>query len=139
MPLDQQAQLSTFRWLFVSSASVAAAPNAVNPFPFNPSPLASAHFVMAPVTPHGLQTTGMLFMIKAPDFTGGTAATAGAGGFTVTPWILDPATTIWGSGAAFSASYDQLFTTFDFDASAVFFQIGNVAVAGNLMFGICEQ
>ena len=138
MPLDYQAQINVFRWIQVASANVAGTPF-LTPQPFTPAPQAFAHFTMAPRTPHGMETTGLLFMLQNANYSGNTGATAGAGGFTVTPWMVDPGATIWGSGASFSASYNQLFTTFDFDAGMLYFQITNVSVAGNLFIGICEQ
>ena len=122
----QQAELSAFRWLTVSGAQPA------------PTDGGGGMFTMSPRTSTGLITTGLLFMLKAcdPFFT---SATAGAGGFTVTPWIGDALSNRWAAGTAFSASFDQVFTTFDFDACQLYFQIGNVSVGGFIMIGICEQ
>jgi len=130
---DLQAELTTFRWL---QLAVPIAAPTLTGFAFQTTTF--GHFVLAPVSPAGLVTTGMLFMIKSPPASVG-PATAGAGGFTVTPWLYDPGTGMPAAGAAFSASYDQMFTTFDFDAIPIYFQIGNVATPGNVFVGIAEQ
>jgi hypothetical protein len=134
--MSVQAELTTFRWLLLTVPNTD--PSALTPQVFSTG-YAPAHFTLAPVTPTGLATTGLLFMLKSPGFSGGSPATAGAGGFNVTPWIIDPGTKMVGSGATFPANYDELYSTFDFDASLIYFQIGNVSVGGSVFVGICEQ
>lgn len=95
------------------------------------------HVVMSPVGATSLLTTGILFGFKAP--TDGTSATAGAGGFTVVIWVANATLLAWFSSSSVSVSFDQAFSTFDFNASALFFQVTNVNVAGNIDVHLIEQ
>lgn len=93
---------------------------------------------LGPKTSTGLETTGFALGLKAP--TAG-AATAIAAGFSVVVWYANPVTLAWFAGASTSIPYDQLFTTFDVDAAAIYFQIAaaSVSVAGDVDFHIFEQ
>lgn len=137
---DPQAQVNTFRWVL----GITGAPATATIFDLDTDPTGVQNvsftqpmFVMSPVTPHGLPTTGCLFQLQASARS--TSATAGVGGFTVTPWMFDPFSYHWASGDDFSADYGELFTTFDFDAGGLYFTVANVAVAGVILIGICEQ
>lgn len=128
-----QGDLTRFRWLRVDTAVAARALAPVaGLFGTGTQP----DFTISPFTIEDMPTTGILFELQQPS---AGSATAGAGGFTVTLWIRDPNTGRWASAAALSASYAQIFTTFDFDACEVFFQITNVGVAGLIDIGIAEQ
>jgi len=97
-----------------------------------------AHFVMAPLSTTGLQTTGVMLGLKAPTVN---PATAVAAGFSVIMWILNPVTRAWFAASAVSVPYNTAFVTFDLDASALYFQIdvASVSVAGDIDFHVSEQ
>jgi len=86
---------------------------------------------MSPVTPTGLKTTGFVFGFKAPT-AGATAATAPAGGFTVVVWVRNPVTRAWFALQSVTVGYNQLFGTFDLDASEIYFQITGQTVGGSI-------
>lgn len=143
MPLPPQAQTSTFRW--VSGRTVAPSTGQILCGPTIVSSLTASTqfnfiapmFTMSPVASTGMVTTGILFQLQHAVRT--TLAVPGGGGFTVTPWIFDPFGGFWASGTAFTADYGQVFTTFDFDASGLYFTLDNISVDGSLMIGIAEQ
>lgn len=126
-----QADRSKFRWTRIPLAATRGAGPADGPNGDQPD------FTMSPTAPSKMATTGLALMLKAP--TTATPATAGAGGFTITMWVRDPATLRWAAFAAVSVPYDQLFVTYDIDASDVFFQIANISVNGAIDIGIAEQ
>lgn len=126
-----QADLTGFRGIRIEALDAA---RALPPSQANTDP----DFTMSPFAPSEMPTTGLLLMLQSPSVGN---ATALAGGFSITPWIRDPVSKYWGSGATFSAAYGQLFTTFDFDAGELWFQIENVNPAGGpeLYLFIAEQ
>jgi hypothetical protein len=129
--VTQQADLTSGRIVLVDTAGHAAAPT---------DGLAGTapDFVMSPESPAGLRTTGLLLILKSPAVGG---AIAGGTGFSVTPWLRNPISGVWGSGTAFTVAYNQAFVTYDFDAAELYFQISaaSVATPGNLYFNLCEQ
>lgn len=125
--MSDQADVSRGRVLRLSTAAVTAAPTDGTTDPA---------MVMSSRTPTGLETTGLWIGLKAP--TAG-SATAGAGGFTVTVYVRNPTTGAWFSCSSTSMAYGQAFVTFDFNASELYFQITNVAVAGNVDVHVWEQ
>jgi hypothetical protein len=124
-----QAQLARFRNVRVLTTVVSAAPT-------DGSGGTAPHLTLSPLAPSGLPTTGFIFMLKAPS---AGSATAGAGGFTVTFWFLDPVSLRWGSATAVSVAYGQMFVSFDVDAIPVYMQITNVAVDGSIDLHLAEQ
>ena len=125
-----QGDLSTFRMFAIVTPTVNPTDGSIDNDGTPPL------LTMSPVSGSGMLTTGLLFMLKSPPSSN---AVAGAGGFTVTPWIRDPVTQKWASGASFSADYDQMFSTFDFDACDLYFTFANVAADGIIFIGISEQ
>jgi hypothetical protein len=109
------------------------------------------HFVMSPQTPDGSHSYGFKVCLGNLGLLD-TAAVAlpgtdGLPGFTITPWILLGSLQIqnlprayrqqWASLApAVDAKYFEWWHTFDLNACAVRFQIGNIATHGliNLIF-----
>jgi hypothetical protein len=106
------------------------------------------HFIMSPRTPDGYPTLGFCFgLFGAPGVPVASQATALAGGFTVTPWVLID--TISGQPGLMVSTWmamepttgvllNQLFSSFDINASAIRFQITNVNVNGSLGIIFCE-
>lgn len=86
-------------------------------------------FTGSPLAPTGQRTTGFLIILKAPT-TG--SATAPADGFTVTPWIRDPTTKVWGSGVSYQIPYGQAWVCGDVGASELYFQIADATVDGEI-------
>lgn len=94
-------------------------------------------FVLSPQSPAG-PTTGFLLILKAPS--SAPAVPTGEGDtFTITPWIRNPVTKVWGAGEATAMGYNQAFTTGDVDAAELYFQIGNVLEGGDIDFHVAEQ
>jgi hypothetical protein len=125
----QQGHLTRFRAVRVSSAAVAAAPT-------DGQAGTAPQLVLSPKSPaSGLPTMGFQIMLKAPT---ASPATAGVGGFSVTPWVRDPISFRWASGTASSIEYSQLFQTFDVDACELYFQIENVSGAGDVDIHVAE-
>jgi len=128
-----QADRTKFSWRRVDTTDVAriAAP------PTGGLP----DFTMSPVAVSKMPTTGLALMLQAPTSAGVIAATPNAGGFGFFVWVRDPATGLWASFAEVTIAYQQLFVTFDIDASDLFFQLdaATVAVAGFIYIGIAEQ
>lgn len=118
-----------FRWL---AANIAAAPT-------DGAQNTNGQYNMSPKTTTGLITTGILLGLKAP--TNVTAATAVAAGFSVIMWVLNPVTLAWFAATPVSVPYNQAFTTFDLDASTLYFQVdpASVSVAGSIDFHLTEQ
>lgn len=127
-----QADRTKFRWTRLPSTNPRSIAPADGPNGDLPD------FTMTPFAPSKMATTGLALMLKAGT-TAPVAATPGAGGFSITMWVRDPATLRWAAFAAVSVPYDALFVTYDIDASDIWFQIGNVAVAGAIDIGIAEQ
>lgn len=102
------------------------------------------HFVMSPETTDGRPALGFQFALLNSHIFAGVRATPGAGGFSVTPWILVAnAMTVqspeWVAMATIAGvGVNQLFSSFDINASAVRFQIGNVAVDGAVQIMFAE-
>lgn len=126
--MSQQADLNRGVPFRLASANVSAQPT---------DGVTQPHVTMSPIGATNLLTTGLFFGFKAP--TNVTAATAGAGGFTVVIWIANMVTLSWFSSSSVSVSYDQAFSTFDFNAAALFFQVTNVSVAGSIDVHLIEQ
>lgn len=130
--MPNQADVSRFRWINFASvaASLAVAPadGATGDGP---------QIVLSPFAVSKMSTTGFLFVLKRPP--SAMAAVAGAGGFTVTIWVRDPATLRWASFADQSVAYNQLFKTYDVDSVEIFVQLTNVAVDGAIDIGFAEQ
>lgn len=130
-----QADLTHFRWLHFDSVATTNAANPVDGTPGNGG--TAPQILMSPFTQEKLPTTGFLIMLKTSALL--PAATPGAGGFLVTIWLRDPSSTRWAAFAGASIGFDQLFVTYDVDAGALYFQIGNVSVDGALEIGLAEQ
>lgn len=130
--MPSQADVSRFRWLNFASVAVSLAVSPADGVTGD-----TPQIILSPFTVSKMSTTGFLIMLKAP--TTAVAATAGAGGFSVTIWVRDPATLRWASFAAQSIAYDQLFKTYDVDCVEIFVQLTNVAVDGAIDIGFAEQ
>lgn len=127
-----QADSVKFRGLRINSADAGVATG-----PTDGAGGSTPHFQMSPIAPSGMPTMGFTFMLKAPT---ATPATAGGGGFSVTIWFRDPNSYRWGSSVTVSISFGQLWICNDVDAmDGVFFQITNVAVAGDIDIHFAEQ
>lgn len=113
----------------LATAAIAAAPTDGTTLP---------HRIMSATTATGLQTTGLAIGLKAPSVG---SATAVAAGFSVVVWILNPVTLAWFSCLAASIPYGECWVTFDFNASAIFYQVtaASVAGAGDIDFHVWEQ
>lgn len=113
-------------------------PNTIAANTHNPNsdrgPEGGPHFIMSGETPDESHTYGFEFSL----FTKGlnVPTTPGVGGYTVTIWVLienteDPYglfTPVWASMAPLTGVLEnQLFHSFDINAEAVRFQIGNLA------------
>lgn len=130
-----QADSIRFRGLRVGSADAGVATGPTDASGVNPG--SPPQFQMSPVSPSGMPTTGFTFMLKAPTLF---PATAGGGGFSVTVWFRDPNSGRWGSSVTVSVAFSQLWICNDVDAmDGVFFQIANVAVAGDIDIHFAEQ
>lgn len=127
--MADQAEVAGFRVVRLASASVGSAPTdgAAGTVP---------QLTMSPIARGGMPCTGLAVMLKAPS---SGSATAGAGGFTVTPYMRDPVSYRWGSMESFSAAYGQLFTSFAFNPGELYFQIANVSGAGDIDLHYAEQ
>lgn len=84
----------------------------------------------------GPETSAIIIMLKAPP--SGAATFLGAG-FTVTVWVRDPGTHLWGATQPFTSAYDVVTGTGDFNGGELFFQITNVNAAGNIIALVKEQ
>lgn len=97
------------------------------------SPSTSPQITLSPLAPSSQPTTGFLVMLKLP--TGSSAV----GPFTITPWVRDPVTGLWGSGTTTTgASLGALYSCFDIDASEMYFAI-TATVDGTLWIQVSEQ
>lgn len=131
--MGAQADVSKFRWsrIDVSGISRQSAPGqGLNPGATEPD------FVLGPFTVSKMATTGFLLQLSEPTTT---PAVAGAGGFTVTVWLRDPATGNWSAFDDISIDYQELFVTYDIDAAEIWFQVENVSSGSLIDFGIAEQ
>jgi hypothetical protein len=113
----------------LSTGAIAAAPTDGTTLP---------HRQMSAVTPTGMTTTGLAIGLEAPTVG---AATAIAGGFTVTIWLLNPVTLAWFSSSSAAIGFGEAFCTFDFNASGIYYQVAaaSVAAAGLIDFHVWEQ
>lgn len=129
--MTQQADLTTGRQFAITASARAAAPT---------NKVTAPDFIMGPTSATGLKTTGVMFMLQAPT-AGAAVATVPATGFDVTLWIQNPVTGSWGSSETVSVPYAAMFSTFDFDAAALYVQIGaaSVAVDGVIYVEMMEQ
>lgn len=126
-------QLSAGHVVRITTAAHAAAPT-------DGSAGTAPDYVSSALTPDGQPVASVAVLLKSPTAPAAvTAATALAGGFTVTVWMRNPITRQWGATASFSAAYDQWFTTGDFRGGELFFQIANVNVAGSLDVNVLEM
>jgi hypothetical protein len=125
----RQALLNRAAPLRLTTAGIAAAPTDGTTLP---------HMQMSAQTPTGMTTTGLALGLKAPTVG---SATAVAGGFTVSVWLVNPVTLAWFASASAVIDFSQVFVTFDFNASGVYFQVAaaSVAVAGSIDFHAWEQ
>lgn len=125
--MAQQAALSKFKQFFVDDTDTL----------FEPvdSPSTDPQFTLSPIAPSGLPTTGFALMLKAPPGSEGAAT----GPFSVTPWLRDPVTGMWASGATQTGvGYSQLWVTFDVDASEIYFFI-TAAAPGEMLILVSEE
>jgi hypothetical protein len=98
------------------------------------------HIVLSANCPNGTPCMGFSLALFSPDSGGG--ATAGAGGFDVTPYRLNSTLGIWCAMKTFTspgAAYQDQLVCFDFGGgAALYFVLGNVAVAGNVLVLVGE-
>lgn len=110
--------------------------NAVTPRGIEGGP----HFILGKDTPDGSKTYGFEFCVFLDGITtAGERATAGVGGYDVTVWVLiantqspKPASSssipVWASFLTLTGvSVQELYHTFDVNATAIRFQFGNLA------------
>ena len=122
-----------------ASGFAALAPNVP---PLNVDAEGGPHFVLSPETPDGFRIEGVEFAFLA-GLPG--SAVAAAGGFTVTVWRFISVSEQINFGKQWAAynpivgvGYDQLYHSFDSNAVAIRFQIGNVQTHGSVPIVICE-
>lgn len=127
-----QADTTRFRWFEAASALGLTAPTDLTGGTV-------PHFVISPFTISKLPTTGILLMLK--QSLDATAATFVAAGAAVTAWVRDPNSLRWAAFATVNIPYNQLFVSYDIDASEIYFQIGAASVSfdGAVDIGIAEQ
>lgn len=131
MAVQDQSQLVSGRVVRLSTANIGSAPTDDSTEP---------HVTLSPYAGPQIPTTGFLFGMKAPTApTGVTAAVAGAGGFTVTLWVRNPATKAWFSARNVSIAYGEAWVCWGVDAAELFFQVGNVSTPGQIDFHVAEQ
>lgn len=119
-----QPQLTRFKQLQVTTGAVA------NP---TDTPSSSPQFTLSPTAPSAQPTTGFLFMLKVP------AGSTAVGPFTVTPWVRDPITGLWGSGTTTTAvAAGDLFSCFDVDACELYI-VPTASVNGVILMLVAEQ
>lgn len=111
-----------------------------------PFPEGGPHFHLSPETPDGRPTLGFELTLGTSFPLALSANFAGAG-FDVTVWVLIANTTQpqglflpkWASFATQTGvQFDQLFHTFDVNATAIRIQIANVAVQGSVVIQMAE-
>ena len=124
---QEQADLSAGRTFRVDTATHTAAPTNGTTEP---------DIVLSPQAPGMLPTTGFLLGLTAPS---SGSATAGAGGFSLTVWWRDPVLKRFFSWEAADIEYGECWGTADIDAAELYFQVGNVSVAGLIDVTISEQ
>lgn len=133
-----------------SSGFASLDPNTISPDTHNPlsdrGPEGGPHFVMSGETPDESHTYGFEFSLFTKGLNFG--ADPGAGGYTVTVWVLisntqDPmgaVTPVWAAMAPNTGvAVNEMWHSFDVNAEAIRFQIGNLAVdpaTANLDVGI---
>lgn len=124
-----QSKLNRAKILRLATTNIASAPLDASNGPT---------YKMSPQTPTGLTTTGLALGLKAPN---ASPATAVAAGFSVVVWVINPVTLAWFSNSTAVIPFGQLFVTFDFNASGLYFQVlaASVAVDGNIDFHLWEQ
>ena len=121
--------ISAFRWMaFLTTDRLSAPTDGIGG--------SVPDFTLSPVAVSGMPTTGMLLMLKLPT---GSAAAPDAGGYDVKLWMRDPVSYLWAAADTVAIGYGELFTTFDFDAGDIYFQVGAVDVDGNVFLGVAEQ
>lgn len=125
----QQASLTRARPLRLGTAAIAAAPVDGTTAPQRE---------MSAINANGFPTTGLGLGLKAPTVG---AAVPIAAGFSVVIWLYNPLTAMWFASSAAAIGFDQAWVTFDFNASALYFQIlvASVSVAGDVDFHPWEQ
>ncbi len=105
------------------------------------------HFILSPQTPDTRPTLGFEFCLLTAGITPLSAAVAAPGGFQVTVWAMIGATQYSdGSGPPAWASFtpqaginlNELYHSFDVNATVLRFQIGNIATHGSITVAFCE-
>ena len=109
--------------------------------PLNVDPDGAPHFLMSPNTNDSAKSLGFEFGLV--PIVGG--ATATAPGFTVTIWRLIEVLMQQGVGKQWlsfadltSVNFNELYSSFDINASPLRFQIGNVDVDGPILIAFAE-
>lgn len=126
--MAQQADQTSFRWSRIDTGSITRQSS--------PGVGLAPDFTMSPNTVSKLPTTGFLLQLFAP-LAG--AAVPNAGGFIITVWVQDPATGRYSAFDSITIGFQELFVTYDIDASRIWFQIGGITTDGLIDFGIAEQ
>lgn len=125
---QEQADETAFRMLRVNTAT----DHTAAPTDGAPGTGTDPDFILSPSAPGGVATGGFATFLAA-------AATAGAGGFSVTVWVRDPVSYRWSAFQAVSMNTRELFMTWDVPASELYFQIGNISVNGTVDIHVAEM
>ena len=143
-----QANFNRFKLLRVNTdapgADDASGFAAQNPttVPLNVNVNGAPHFLMSPETGDGRPTLG--FQVGLVDIGAGSAVAA-AGGFTLTTWVLVEVAmqqTIAKKWLSFDdttgVAYNELYSSFDINTSAIRFQISNIDTHGSVVICMAE-